>query len=78
MKFQVCYNFISFLILQIAIECPEGKSLAYEVQLSIYMIILENTFLKNQMYDKLVTMLLSYHFFPVTKGLFQLLLMQAF
>ena len=23
MKFQVCYNFISFLILEIVIECPE-------------------------------------------------------
>ena len=33
------------------------------------MIILENTFLKSQIYDKLVTMWLSYHFF-VTEGLF--------
>ena len=32
---------------------------------------------KSQIYDKLVKMLLSYHF-SVTKGLFQLLLMQAF
>ena len=41
------------------------------------MVILENTFRKSQIYDKLVTMLLPYHF-SVTKGLFQLLLMQAF
>ena len=41
------------------------------------MIILENTFLKSQIYDKLVTMWLSYHFF-VMKELFQLLPMQAF
>ena len=33
------------------------------------MISLENTLLKSQIYDKLVTMLLSYHFFE-TKGLF--------
>ena len=41
------------------------------------MIILENIFLKSQIYDKLVTMLLSYHF-SVLKGLFQPLKMQAF
>ena len=41
------------------------------------MIILEHTFLKSQIYDKLVTMLLSYHF-SVLKGLFQPLKMQAF
>ena len=23
MKFQVCYNFVSFLVLKIVIECPE-------------------------------------------------------
>ena len=40
------------------------------------MTILENAFLKSQIYDKLVTMLLSYHF-SVTKGLFQLLLMEV-
>ena len=34
-------------------------------------------YIKSQIYDKLVTMLLSYDF-SVTKGLFQLLLMQAF
>ena len=41
------------------------------------MIILANTFLKSQIYDKLVTMLLFYHL-SVTKEHFQLLLMQAF
>ena len=75
-KFQVCYNFISVLVLKIVIECPEEifKKL---LSVTIYMKILENTFLKSQIYDKLVTMLLSYPF-SVTKGLFQLLPMQAF
>ena len=40
------------------------------------MIIVENIFLKNQIYNKLVTVWLSYHLF-VTKGLFKLLPMQA-
>ena len=55
MTFQVCYDFISFLILKIVIECPEEvfKKL---LRVTIYLIILENTFLKSQIYDKLVTM----------------------
>ena len=44
MTFQLCYNFISFLIVKIVIECPEET-----------LIILENTLLKSQIYDKLVT-----------------------
>ena len=39
------------------------------IKCNYYLIILENSFLKSQIYDKLVTMWLSYHFF-VTKGLF--------
>ena len=72
MKFQLCFNFISFLMLKIVIECLEEifKKL---LSLTIYILILENSFLKIRMYDKLVTMLLSYHF-SVTKGLAQLLL----
>ena len=78
MTFQVCYNFISFLILKIVIEYPEEifKKLL-SVTVHLYMIILENTFLKSQIYDKLVTMLLSYYF-SVTKVLFQLLPMKPF
>ena len=63
MKFQLCYNLISFLVLQVVIECPEKvlkKLLSVTVCLQT---ILENTFHKSQLYDKLVTMLLSYHFF---------------
>ena len=55
MMFQVWYNFISFLIIKIVIECPKETFKSYKVQLSIYLIILENTFLKSQIYDKLVT-----------------------
>ena len=45
MKFQVCYNFISFLVLNIVIECPEEifKKLS---SVTIYLTTLENTFLK--------------------------------
>ena len=74
MKFQVCFDFISFLILKIVVECLE--EIFKKFYLPIYMIILENTFLKSQIYDKLGRLLLSYHF-SVTKGLFQLLSMQA-
>ena len=75
MKFRVCYNLISFLIYKIAIECPEEvfKKLW---SITIYIIILENSFLKSQIFDKLVAVLLLYHF-SVTKGLFKFLLMHA-
>ena len=75
MKFQVCYKFISLLILKIVIECPE-KIFKMVLSVTVY-IILESTFLKSQIYDKLATMLLSHHF-SLTKGLFQFLLMQVF
>ena len=69
MKFQVCYKFISFFILKTVIECPEEIFKKLWSVLSSYMIILKNSFLKSQIYDKLVPMLLSYHL-PVTRWIF--------
>ena len=55
MIFQVCYNLISFLILKIVIECPEETFKKLQ-SATTCLIILENTFLKSQIHDKLVTM----------------------
>ena len=47
------------------------------MQLFICIIILENILPKSQLYDKLIKLLLPYHF-CVTKRLFQLLAMEVF
>ena len=53
MKFQTCFDFVLFLILKIVTECSEEifKKLS---SVTIYIIILENTFLESQIYDKFV------------------------
>ena len=54
MKFQAFFDFALFLILKIVTECFEEifKKLS---SVTIYIIILENTFLKSQIHDKFVT-----------------------
>ena len=69
MKFQLFSGFISFLILEIVIECP-GEIFKKLLNVTVYLYdnYLE-CFLKSHTYDKLVTMLLFYHF-AVAKVLF--------
>ena len=79
MKFQVFSGFISFLILEIVIECPEE---IFKKLLNVTIYLYDNylgcfSYIIPYIYDKLVTMLLFYHFL-VAKLLFQLLSVQTF
>ena len=76
MKFQVCYNLSHFWFSRFVIECPEELFKKLLI-VTIYLYNFQKTFLKSQIYDKIVTVWLSYHF-SVTKGLFEFLLMQVF